>query len=662
MRHTQALIVVTLLGAVLACGGSDAGSDGSAQATIEAAVARISATIEPGDRTARIPTTGGAGPSTPDFSPAQGGDPTSPQASGDRVRDFSVLDNAAYLEQVEPQSAEAIRNLPWIADSVSDHEVEPAEHLTQLAAFYQALFWKLIDYPWIQDGLTEPESSVLLSVLIIAQYDVETAEKVAEKRWLSDDVTAAEGSVVEDLALISQSDVESTLRLATMPFLATVDAPDVAAMQSLQQLAFFDAGTFQRVMAHPTVSVGISDDWAMVVATLGGVGRTNPALIGTLLDPDQVSVETRTVDLPLSGEVVLAIIRTQPGAPRSMDLLGTAVLNAEDTMGAPLPVGYVGVLFELAVAGSSAGTNFGGASIAIRPKFDVNDGSHEADSAGHIIAHEVAHYYWNNNVDWIDEGAAELLASLSEHARAGRPLTATNYPCPHAPNLAALETLNAVPESEAFTCNYSFGERIFLDLYRNMGDAEFQQAFRHIYHRSALANESDNPRSVGATVDDLRAAFGQVSGGASDPIVARWYDGSQPYDAAALDFSAADPALPQINGQIDRAYVSLAQQDPPVDQFSSNDVRGPILLNLEYSYQNAASDQEIRFEVVEAYQDGFVYRRRPGSISARPGYSGGTQWLQIGPAPGEPWAVGWHQVQVFDADRKVVDVQYVVTP
>ena len=42
---------------------------------------------------------------------------------------------------------------------------------------------------------------------------------------------------------------------------------------------------------------------------------------------------------------------------------------------------------------------------------------HEAENAGSVIAHEVAHYYWSGNADWVDEGAADFMASIIEGAR-----------------------------------------------------------------------------------------------------------------------------------------------------------------------------------------------------------------------------------------------------
>ena len=662
MHRALGFILLLLLGATLACGGSEPDGDAAAQATIQAAIASVNATLEASRADPEPPT-----PNPSPVAAPSGSVPASPATkptSADRGsrRDFRSLDNAEYLLQSEPQAATAIAELPWVADGVAGDELETAEHLTQLAAFHQPIFWSLVGHSWLRDQLADSEASVVKSVLIITQRNSDAAYRVVGLPWLADAVAGREMSAVEDLALIAQSDADAALRIAAMSFLESLDAPDVAALRSLHQLAFINPRVFRQVLAHPTLNGGITDEWAPIVAILNGVGRTNPALIDTLLDPDQVTVESRAIDLPLSGTVILAIIRTGLGAGRSMDLLETAVRNAEEFMDAPLPTGYVGLLYELAVDGSSAGVNFG-AGIAIRPKFDVADGSHEADSAGHIIAHEVAHYYWNNNADWIDEGASELMASASELARVGRPLDAANYPCGYVPNLAALESLEVAHESAAFVCNYSLGERIFLDLYRNLGDAAFRQGFRDLYRRSMVEDDADDLPGTLVGVDELRAAFrAAADGGTVEAIIARWYDGTETFDTDRLDFTSVDADLTGIDGRIDRSYVSVAEQGQPTEQFSAQDLRGPVFLNLEYSYRITGDAEDVHLQIVESYQDGFTFRRRNTTITAQPGYRGGKQWLQIGPPSGEPWAIGWHQAQVYEGSRKVAEAQYVVTP
>ena len=672
MHRALTFCICLLLGVALACGGETLDEE-DARATVEAVVSRVSATltaedaapqIAPPTPDIRLPTAMPAtiapistsAPPTPTPAPA----PTDTDAPGSRG--FRSLDNGEYLEQSEPQAAEVIKNLPWIADGISDSELESAEYLTQMAAFYQPLFWTLVEYPWVQDGLSDSESPVLRGLLIVVQRSAGAAEHTARLSWLGDAVDDRESAAIRQLALISQVDASAVSRIVAMPFMQSVEAHDLPALRSLQLMANTTPQSFERVMGHPTVGAGITDAWTPVIATLQGVSRTNPALIDVLLDPNRITVESRVVNLPLSGPAPLSIIRTRPGAARSMDLLETALMNSEAFMGAPFPEPSVTLLFDLAVAGSAAGTNFG-THMAIRPKFDVDDGSHEAETAGHIIAHEVAHYYWSNNADWIDEGSAELIASASENARAGRPLDATNYPCPYARDIAAIEALGAAPESEAYLCNYSLGERMLLDMYQRLGDAAFRQGFRDLYRKSTVEDGLDQFAGAAMGIGDLRDSFGAAGDpDAVERVVGRWYDGSVPFDAVPSDGITADPSLPTIDGRLDRSFVSRTQLGQPLTQWSVQDFTGPALLVLEYAYNPLGQQRTVHLEIVESFQDGFIYRRRGTSISAQSGFTGGRQWLQIGPPAGEPWAAGWHRVQVYEGGRKVADAQYTVTP
>ena len=368
-----------------------------------------------------------------------------------------------------------------------------------------------------------------------------------------------------------------------MPFLRHLDPPDIAAIESLSNMAAFDLLAFREVMSHPTLRDGISDDWAYVAATLHSVNDDNPGLVDTLLDPHSVTVERRAINLPRSGAVDLAIIRTGPGARRSMELLEHSVRSAEEFMGLPLPTNYVALLFENAVIGYSAGTNYG-THIAVRPEYDVDDGSHEAEYAGSIIAHEVAHYYWSGNRDWVDEGASDFMASIVENRRTGKQIDATNQPCPYAANIAELELLNLSENPYAFICNYSLGERFFLDLYRTMGAEQFNQSFRNLYLMSETEDYDDTYKGTSVGIEHLRNAF-QYNTADIDTIVARWYDGTASWDVGPPDIRLVDPSLPAINGQIDQAYIAIGIDGPAVSEISAQGVSDWVYLTLNYSYR-----------------------------------------------------------------------------
>ena len=160
-------------------------------------------------------------------------------------------------------------------------------------------------------------------------------------------------------------------------------------------------------MAHPT----ISDEDATIVATLHKVSFYSPDIFDPLLDPDTVTLEERTIDLPHTGETQLTIIRIRPGVERTMDLLERAVRTVEGFMATPLPVRHVIFLPENTVAGgaSNAWTNMTG----IHEWFDTDERP-EVDPL-HVFAHETAHWYWSHtwNRHWVAEGLATFFQSLA---------------------------------------------------------------------------------------------------------------------------------------------------------------------------------------------------------------------------------------------------------
>ena len=546
-----------------------------------------------------------------------------PSPAPPRIVAFADLTNALYLEQQQPRAANAIQILPWVADGLTAAEAAGAAELVNLAAFYPDAFFAIAGHPWVADG-----------------------------------AAAAKTQLLEDLRAIAQQDEMAARRVSKMPFLQTLDPPDLPAMRSLRQLSFADRPALRRILDHPTLVNGINDDWAKIVTLLHGVNRIDPALIGTLLNPALVTLEERTINLPLSGATTLSIIRTGPGARRSMDLLEASVRSAELFMAAPLPTNYVAVLYEMAVAGAFAGTNFG-THIVIRPRYDVDDGSPDAAAAGQITAHEVAHYYWNGNAGWVDEGASDFLAAVSEFVRTGKAVEPSNPPCAMTRTIQELESYNLKPESAGFECSYSLGERLFIDLYRNMMLADFQQGFIKLYQASLVDDPAvDDRDGTEVGIVQLRQAFPDA---VAQAVIGRWYDGSAAY-ANRADTGPVDPELPAINGRIDAAHISITENGPAVSQFSASAINSVVWLNLEFSYQIDAGSRETMLEIAEYYEDGFTYNRRQTQLRVESAYNGGTQYYSVGPLPPERWAPGRYWVYVHNQGRKVAEVAFEVTP
>ena len=381
------------------------------------------------------------------------------------------------------------------------------------------------------------------------------------------------------------------------------------------------------------------------------------------MDPEQVTLEERAIQLPLAGEVDLAIIRLGPGAARSMGLLEQAIRSAEAFMSAPFPTGYVGLLFADAVSEGSAGTNFG-THMAIRPKYDVDDGGYDALFTPSLIAHEVAHYYWSGNSSWVDEGAADFMALLFEHHRSNAPIEPTNYPCPLAVNIAELEYLGGDAEDTshpAYRCNYSFGERLFIDLHRSVGEDEFRQAFRSLYEASERKDEDQTTRGTAVGMPELREAFGRAT---STPVVtARWYEGTERFDRSRLDRGPVDPDLPSINGMFTLVGVALSYdnclQNKRELSFSIREIPEHVTVCLKYTY-DVDSPQTADLEIVVWFEDGFPLQRIIRTIEAEKEFIG-AQWpAYIGPSEWNWWATGRYYVYVYNDGRKVGEAEFTV--
>ena len=140
----------------------------------------------------------------------------------------------------------------------------------------------------------------------------------------------------------------------------------------------------------------------------------------------------------------------------------------------------------------------------------------------------MAHYYWTGNQKWINEGAAELLGSISEYARIETPVEGINNPCASVKTIAELEALKPGDlETKGFNCNYSLGEALFLDLYHTLGEETFRQGFRNLYLKSLRDDATDDCEGTDLGICHLVAAFkADVSDEVAaqvDEIVGRWY-------------------------------------------------------------------------------------------------------------------------------------------
>ena len=616
MRYVPTLLGLMLLGFVVACSTSEPDDSTAAQATIDAAVARLSATLAANE--APTPTSGSILPTLTPTSilPSQTRpllSPTLPPAvsaivapaSGAPVYAFADVRNWQYAEQSAPAVITRLRAVPWIADGLHDvNEFNAAERLVNI-------------------GIDAPDT---LNVLL-------------ESR-----------SLVQGLAPL-----------------------DLPALLSLQRMARNNPERLAQLTAANWFSDGLADYEAAIVAILYERSRfQSPEFDNIVKSPGLVSVETGYTTNLAGASVPIAIIRDAGELPLKSSVLDTArnaVPLFEEMFDAPFPTPAVVIHVTPYVAGAAVGTNYQ-THVSLKPEIDANE---KPEFSVHSVFHEIAHYYLYAPPTWYAEGGAELAASYARHILTGIPIEPTNSPCSEAASLSELETLLPDDSSDAganvdpslWQCNYSLGERLMLTLYHALGEERFLQGWRELY--ATLAQTPAYPSQQDLEEVDLRVAwlraFGRLNQPELEQIWDRWYRGTASFVVeGAPDPSPADPSLPAINGRIDRAYPALSPDGTAVNSFSAEDVTGWAYLTLEYSQRVEGSAKELSMHIVEYFEDGLPYSRRDVAINFQPQHAGGTQWISLGPQPGQRWAPGRYWAYVYEGNRKVAEVEYEVTP
>ena len=410
---------------------------------------------------------------------------------------------------------EGMLEISWVQDDITAEEGKAIGYLYRAIRWAPGISDELLAYPWVQDDITSDETTALRYLYRAGRYVDELADRLVVKPWVQDDITADEAAVIRDLYLIARAQDEAlepatnakALQLVDMPFLESVERADAPAMESLRRLEGNNTARFLEVMSHPVLSDGITDEEAKAVALLWGTNTYKPEYVDDLLTQSGIFVEEKTIQLPLSGEVLLAVFRHRDQVTPSIDYLEHSVTFMEEIMANPLPVNYVALFFTDAIP-EDVGGKFFRTHIGAKPDYDLV-GATRWKHTPFAIAHEVAHYYWRGNKwDWTDEGLAVFLATLSENRRTGFPVEARKRPCSSAATIGELEAMfSEETGTEGSSCNYPLGEAIFLDLYHSLGEDTFSQGLRRLYLKDLHDDPTDECEGTQLRICHLISAF-----------------------------------------------------------------------------------------------------------------------------------------------------------
>ena len=423
--------------------------------------------------------------------------------------------------------------MSWAQDDITSEEGKAVGYLYPAIRWAPEIADELLAYSWLEPAVTPDEVVALEYLYKAGRYVHNLAEKLVGKPWVQDGITSQEASVIRNLYLIARAQDDSlesetnaiAAGLADMPFLDSIEGADRQAMESLRKLERDNTARFLEVMDHPVINDGITDQETKLVALLWGTNTYKPEYVDDVLTQTGIFVEEKTIRMPISGEVLLAVFRHRDRVTSSMDYLEHSVTFMEDVMGNPLPSNYLAVFFTDAIPEDVGGKHFG-THIGAQPHFDLV-GTARWKQTPFVIAHEVAHRYWSGNKwDWIDEGLAVFLATLSENRRTGFPIEARKRPCVSPKTIGELEAIYSEETgTEGDSCNYPLGEALFLDLYQSLGEEVFAHGLRRLYAKELGDDPTDDCEGTELGICHVVAAF----------VVAAFKDGASENVASMVD-------------------------------------------------------------------------------------------------------------------------------
>ena len=332
----------------------------------------------------------------------------------------------------------------------------------------------------------------------LEQYHPDLYRQIEELPWVADGLTDLEKEII-DWMLYVDSDpfaVSVLEALIPMPFLQASDSTDLLALHSMEWLSY--AGAITPLLEHAAFLDGISEDETVLVVAAGSIYDEDPFEISRMLHPGYATVEAGSSE---TG-VQLSIVRTG-STPQAwtIESLAGAVEFVEQIMPDELPVGHVVLLLSNRALGpDDVGGNYGWA-IGATPDHEQAKDSEEGEELQMTLAHEVSHYFWRGNIDWIDEGLATTIELLYAQSIGLAVQDTDRLDC-------SIQSLEDLSEQEVLTdedrlCDYRLGADLFLELWANMTEAEFSQQLGELY---SLTIEEQGQELIPG-IETVRAAF-----------------------------------------------------------------------------------------------------------------------------------------------------------
>ena len=358
------------------------------------------------------------------------------------------------------------------------------------------MYAAILRLPWVVDGLNDEDKATIDELLYIAVKDAAVAQAVIHLPWVADGPNYDDKATIAELRYINFRDPSIAQAVVAMPFLQTDDTASRHALNAINDI--MRAGNKAALLNSRIYQAGITDEWTPVIAAAGAIA--DPGVVSDYLNGN-ITVQQEHYQTDRTPAITVTIVRLAGRAAGavSADLTAQAIRQAEEIMDLPLPTDHVIVVVDdLSVIGRFFGVNHGFA-IGLQQEAETTPQARLLNT----MVHEVAHYWWRGNADWIDEGAADTIAAAASarrgHTAEARPNRRKDCA---AVNISAIGGVHR-SDYDQFYCNYYLGEQLFRELQQATTPEGFTAGLQDLYH---ISRSQPAPQ----TQDEYRAGIGQL--------------------------------------------------------------------------------------------------------------------------------------------------------
>ena len=381
--------------------------------------------------------------------------------------------------------------------------------------------------------------------------DLERARRLATADWVSDGIEPHELRLLFALVSAEDSPTPTTEFLLGIPALTDHLSGDlrIHVTRALTGLALDSPDYLEQVVSQPWFADGLVEEEAVLVVILERAADDSPVLFRDLLTAR--FSQTRTVEMPLTGEVRLWAVQNSPlsDGKEVLQTMEDTIRYLEELVQEPFPTN---VLILSVVDSSERGYAGGGEWLNTHIRLIRNKRSGRVES----IAHEAAHFIFKGP-RWYSEGACELSQAYVDH-RTGvqtleqrREQLAMNDRCSRYANIRHwTHQTDELGQTPGDLCPYILGENFLHSMWSLLGRERISASLREL-HR--LNRDEGQPGTEELIFDVLLQNTPAEKEREFLDLYLRLHGGSFALGAANFDDDHADDATDATSAVVDRS-------------------------------------------------------------------------------------------------------------